>query len=84
MTDKTLFNLQSNPITTEAVFVIEASSITEDSIITIYDLTEKKIATSTNITETTTLNLERFANGLYLAKFESNDRSKTIKILVQH
>lgn len=78
------FNLQSNPITTEAVFVIEASSITEDAIIKIYDLTGKKIATSTNITETTTLNLERFANGIYLAKFESNGRSKTIKILVQH
>lgn len=83
ITDTPSFNLVSNPVSTEAIFNIENFSITNDAQINIYSLTGKRIKKITRITKKTTLNTEKFPNGIYLVKYESNGRSNTLKMVVQ-
>lgn len=82
--DRPLFNLVSNPVSTEAILIIENNSITEDAEIKIYNLTGIEIDNITPVAKKTILDTEKFPNGVYIVNYTSNGISNTLKMIVQH
>ncbi|MFC4632615.1 T9SS type A sorting domain-containing protein [Dokdonia ponticola] len=81
--DTRLFNLVSNPVSTEAIFNIENFSTNKDAVINIYSLSGKRIENITSIREQTIVNTENFSNGIYLVTYESHGRLTTLKMVVE-
>lgn len=76
----TTLNIYPNPVQNE--LTIEIPSVYESVQVQLYNILGKKVLETTVTNTESKINVSVFANGIYLLKIDTNDLSKTIKLII--